>query len=79
MIRPWLMLMLACALPSVEAAGIPVTESVAQLTQELDGLDREARDGNAAARRGGRAHRPISVQRPVSPDFRMASAISAIL
>lgn len=49
MIRPWLMLMLACALPSVEAAGIPVTESVAQLTQELDGLDREARDGNAAA------------------------------
>jgi len=49
MIRPWLMLMLVCALPTVEAAGIPVAESVAQLTQEMDGLDREARDGNAAA------------------------------
>ncbi|MBP7917471.1 MAG: OmpA family protein [Arenimonas sp.] len=49
MIRPWLMLMLACAVPSSQAAGIPITESVMQLTQELDALDQEARDGNAAA------------------------------
>lgn len=51
MIRPWLMLMLACAVPSSEAAGIPITESVMQLTQELDALDQEARDGNAALER----------------------------
>lgn len=43
------MLMLACAVPSSQAAGIPITESVMQLTQELDALDQEARDGNAAA------------------------------
>jgi outer membrane protein OmpA-like peptidoglycan-associated protein len=49
MIRPWLMLMLACAVPSSQAAGIPITGSVMQLTQELDALDQEARDGNAAA------------------------------
>ncbi|MBP7917602.1 MAG: OmpA family protein [Arenimonas sp.] len=51
MSRPWLMLMLACAVPSSQAAGIPITESVMQLTQELDALDQEARDGNAALER----------------------------
>ncbi len=45
------MLMLACAVPSSQAAGIPITESVMQLTQELDALDQEARDGNAALER----------------------------
>ncbi len=49
MIRLWLMLMLACAVPSAGAAGVPVAESVAQLSLELDALDRESREGNAAA------------------------------
>ena len=51
MIRLWLMLALASATPSAHAAEDPVSQSVTQLTQELDALDRDARDGNAALER----------------------------
>lgn len=49
MIRLWLMLMLACAAPSAGAAGVPVAESVAKLSMELDALDQESRESSAAA------------------------------
>ena len=49
MIRLWLMLMLACAVPSANASEASVGESVAQLSLALDALDLESRDGNAAA------------------------------
>jgi len=49
MIRLWLMLMLACTVPSAGASEVPVGDSVAQLSLALDALDLESRDGNAAA------------------------------
>ena len=43
------MLMLACVALSAGAAGVPVAESVAKLSTELDALDQESRESSAAA------------------------------
>jgi outer membrane protein OmpA-like peptidoglycan-associated protein len=73
MIRLWLMLALACATLSARAAEDPVSQSVTQLTLELDALDRESRDGNPAALERLQARQALERIQALRPRDRQAA------